>query len=155
MFLELFANEKLGLSRKLTFKRLFVLSAVIGSFGVALSAQAAEFSGGQNAVVVTQLPSNSVFIRVSGPGEFFVETKGNVIQAAGGELLPDGQYSFEVSGKVNNAGDRDKISTLQDNGRSGRDVRQAASRSAVKVVESGYFRIFNGQVIVENAQEEK
>ena len=119
-----------------------------------VTAQATVFYGDQNSVIVSQQPASTSFIRVSGPNGFFVETKGNIIQAAQGQLMPDGQYSFELSGEVRTARDQDKalVNRPQSNGRSGRDVNHLASQTAVKVLETGYFRILNGEVIIKNAK---
>ena len=119
-------------------------------------ARATTFAGGQNGVVILQQPINTSFIRVSGPSGFFVETKSNIIQATDGQLMPDGQYSFELSGEVRTASDQDqvqsRVNTSQNNGRSGRDVNQLSSQTVVKVLETGYFRILNGEVIIKNAK---
>jgi hypothetical protein len=122
------------------------------------TAQAVTFDGGQNGVVILQQPINTSFIRVSGPNGFFVETESNFIQATDGLLMPDGQYSFELSGEVRTASDQDQVqsqvNTSQNNGRSGRDVNQLSNQTVVKVLETGYFRILNGEVIIENAEGE-
>lgn len=156
---EFFTKSKTGfwnkLSSKLFYKSLIVSSVAFITLSTPLTVQATQFSGGQDGIEVSQLPPNSVSIRVLGPGEFFVETKSNFIQTPDGQLIPDGQYSYEVSGTDNNAGDADQVYSSQNDGRSGRDIRQAANRTAVKVLETGYFRISNGAVIIESAEEEQ
>lgn len=129
--------------------------------------QAAKFSGGENGISLSQLPSNFLSMRVTGPDGLVVETKNNYLQAPRGEWMPDGQYSFEMLGQVSIADEFDKRNFSQKKALSksyvkqesnqisfnGRNEKQllARSQSATKVLQSGYFRIKNGQVIVENS----
>lgn len=122
-----------------------VIAFLLTSFS--FSAQSAEFSGGANGVFVSGLPANFLSIRVTGPGDFFIDTSENLIEPTGGILL-DGQYSFEVS--VVSA-EQVVIRSNQNNGRS----EGATREQPVVVVESGGFRISNGQIAVSSAEEEE
>lgn len=130
---------------KYSYKSLIVILCFLCGFSS--FAQSAEFSGGASGVFVSGLPANFSSIRVTGPGDFFIDTSENLIEPTGGTLL-DGQYSFEVS--VVSA-EQVVIRSNQNNGRSEGATRQ----QPVVVVESGGFRISNGQIAVSSAGEEE
>ncbi len=156
--IEIFARSGKSFGNLIT-NLLTVGISTITLISLTTTAHATTFAGGQNGVVILQQPINTSFIRVSGPSGFFVETKSNIIQATDGQLMPDGQYSFELSGEVRTASDQDqvqyRVNTSQNNGRSGRDVNQLSSQTVVKVLETGNFRILNGEVIIESGEGEQ
>lgn len=123
-----------------------VIAFLLTSFS--FSVQSAEFSGGSGGVYVSGLPANFSSIRVSGPGDFFIDTSTTLIESTDGVLL-DGQYSFEVSAvSAEQVGVR---SSSQNNGRSEGATRQ----QPIVVVESGGFRISNGQIAGSRLEEEE
>ena len=143
-----------------------IIIGITSSAQAAPSTQVTEFSGGENGVVLSKLPSNFKSIRVTGPDGFVFEGTDNYVQALRGEWMPDGQYSYELRGKVSIAEKLNKHSLsqrkalLKNNeeqedlqidslGRTGMQV-QARSQWATKVLTSGYFRIEGGQVMEES-----
>ena len=156
--IEIFARSGKSFGNLIT-NLLTVGISTITLISLTTTAHATTFAGGQNGVVILQQPTNTSFIRVTGPSGFFVETETNIIQATDGQLMPDGQYSFELSGEVRTASDQDqvqsRVNTSQNNGRSGRDVNQLSSQTVVKVLETGNFRILNGEVIIESGEGEQ
>jgi hypothetical protein len=124
-----------------SFKSLIVLCMVITSN----SAFSTSFSGGAGGVYASDLPSDFVSIRVVGPNDFFVDSKDAQIQAVEGSLA-DGQYNFEVFATDNNAV---LVPSTLNNGRSA----NVPTQQPVKAVDSGSFRIVDGQIVAVQVEE--
>ncbi|MDB4303153.1 hypothetical protein N9936_02130 [bacterium] len=104
---------------------------------------AAEFAGDKSAVIVSQLPANSLYIRVSGPGNYTYETTDNILHPTTNRLLLDGQYSYEVTATVDEPLPDTNQAVLRENGRDAGIQRQMPS----EVVENGHFRMLDGVVV--------
>ncbi|GAA6184276.1 hypothetical protein [Aliiglaciecola sp. NS0011-25] len=109
----------------------------------------AEFAGGANQVTVTDLPVDTIYIRVSGPNNFSFQTEQGVIYAPSNSLLVDGQYSYEITAQVSS-----KINAQGARINTGRESN-VPTESPSAVVEYGYFRIMNGEVVNTNSEEEE
>ncbi|MDB4281795.1 hypothetical protein N9872_02340 [Paraglaciecola sp.] len=108
------------------------------------------FVGGSNGVEAENLPQNAVSIRLSGPNDFYQETKRMRFYATSGLL--DGQYSFEIYGQVVNTTENIERNNKV-RGDAGRTKDFKSTGVIIKIIESGYFRISNGSVV--NSRVEK
>lgn len=118
---------------------------LIFSVLISNTAFSTSFSGGASGVFAADLPSDFVSLRVVGPYDFFIDSKDAQIQAVEGSLA-DGQYNFEVFATDNNAV---LVPSTLNNGRSA----NVPTQQPVKAVDSGSFRIVDGQIVAVQVEE--
>ncbi|MFQ3220901.1 MAG: hypothetical protein ACI96W_003283 [Paraglaciecola sp.] len=132
--------------RKLSVKSCLLLSIFMLATMLTSTLYAVEFQGDKYAVAVSRLPADAISIRVTGPGDYVYETTGNFLQTINNKPFLDGQYSYEITAIVDEPVTVESHESTRENGRGQMVVPQTAS----KVVETGFFRITKGAVLIAN-----
>ena len=124
------------------------LSLVLVTFALGTGAPwtfSASVSGTASDLNWSGLPSNTQFVRVTGPLGFHTDVQGSKYTPAAS--LPDGLYRYSVTGAT--AAAKTTLNPLLTTLDNGRDEQQKARRSAQRyvVVDKGHFRIQSGMVV--------
>lgn len=128
---------------KMGIKSLLILFMV--SF-MSIPAQAtAVFWGGASGIGVYNLPDNTMSIRVSGPDGIYFESESANLKPE--DFFVDGTYSYEIYAKANSS------ESTKQSLNTGRENNSTQLGYAIQIVESGYFRIFNGSVVMDEEEE--
>ena len=95
------------------------------------------------------LPKRAIGWKVSGPDDILIESKKETITVK--NSLPDGQYSYEVIGYL----DKDaKQSYRKSRWNDGRKPGTTPRNPPVGIIQTGYFRIYNGVVLKDDGKKE-
>jgi hypothetical protein len=111
---------------------------------------AAEITGTANGISSDNLPSRAIAWKIKGPDGVCIRSEHTTISEDAS--LPDGQYSYEIIGYLEDEEIRtSKVKEQLNNGRG--DANQPTG-FPVGVIESGYFQITDGFVVTIDGAEE-
>ncbi len=123
---------------------------VILFFALAGIAMASEIKGGTNSLTCEGMSDRAIAWKINGPDNLIIQSKSAIISAD--KPLPDGKYRFEIIGYLEKSEIRKpKKEKSLNNGRGSSDT---PPNYPVGVIESGHFRIDEGEIVSKDDADE-
>ena len=122
----------------------------LGAASLPLAAGAVDISGDANGVIAEKLPKKAESWSIHGPDGIYLQSTTALI--SDDTSLPDGSYTYEVIGPLRGKDIRISRAKLKLN--QGRPDTAMPKGVPTGVTETGYFRIVDGFVVIDDGAEE-
>lgn len=119
------------------------------SLAISMGSYATEINGDSSGITLSDTPSNSLSVSVTGPADFSQESESytGTFYVDSETSLVDGTYSYKIMGELEVA-----AATAPSDGSEGRSVGSVPTETPTGIIETGYFRLAEGELLEEVAE---
>jgi len=134
-------------SQKILIRLSFAVILLLASAGISM---AAEITGDAYDLTCENMPDRAIVWKINGPDNLIIQSESTIISTD--EPLPDGKYRFEVIGYLEESEIRKPKKEKSSN--KGRTPEATPPNDPAGIIESGNFRIYEGDVVIKDNAEE-